>query len=58
MLRRICGPKRDELTGDWRKLHNKKLHFIAFTKKDEMGQVARRRKIKMFLKRSLGSPKG
>jgi hypothetical protein len=23
VLRRIFGPKRDEVTGDWRKLHNK-----------------------------------
>ena len=22
MLRRILGPKRDEVTGEWRKLHN------------------------------------
>jgi hypothetical protein len=22
MLRRIFGPKRDDVTGDWRKLHN------------------------------------
>jgi hypothetical protein len=22
MLRRIFGPERDELTGEWRKLHN------------------------------------
>ena len=22
VLRRIFGPKRDEVTGDWRKLHN------------------------------------
>jgi hypothetical protein len=22
MLRRIFGPKRDEVTGEWRKLHN------------------------------------
>ena len=22
VLRRICGPKRDEVTGDWRKLRN------------------------------------
>jgi hypothetical protein len=26
MLRRILGPKRDEVTGKWRKLHNKELH--------------------------------
>jgi hypothetical protein len=25
VLRRIFGPKRDELTGEWRKLHNKEL---------------------------------
>jgi hypothetical protein len=24
----IFGPKRDELTGDWRKLHNKELHDL------------------------------
>ena len=23
MLRRVFGPKRDEVTGEWRKLHNK-----------------------------------
>jgi hypothetical protein len=28
VLRRIFGPKRDEVTGDWRKLHNKKLHDL------------------------------
>jgi hypothetical protein len=26
MLRRIFRPKRDEVTGDWRKLHNEELH--------------------------------
>jgi hypothetical protein len=26
VLRRIVGPKRDEVTGGWRKLHNEKLH--------------------------------
>jgi hypothetical protein len=25
MLRRISGPKRDEITGGWRKLHNEEL---------------------------------
>jgi hypothetical protein len=28
MLRRIYGPKRDEVTGDWRKLHNEELHGL------------------------------
>jgi hypothetical protein len=26
MLRRIFGPKRDEATGEWRKLHNEELN--------------------------------
>jgi hypothetical protein len=26
VLRGIFGPKRDEVTGDWRKLHNEELH--------------------------------
>ena len=25
LLRRIFGPKRDEVTGEWRKLHNEEL---------------------------------
>jgi hypothetical protein len=28
MLRRISGPKRDEVTGGWRKLHNEELHNV------------------------------
>jgi hypothetical protein len=27
-LLRIFGPKRDEVTGGWRKLHNEKLHNL------------------------------
>jgi hypothetical protein len=27
-LRKIFGPKRDEVTGDWRKLHNEELHNL------------------------------
>jgi hypothetical protein len=26
--RGIFGPKMDELTGEWRKLHNEKLHYL------------------------------
>jgi hypothetical protein len=26
--RRIFGPKRDEVTGEWRKLHNEELHDL------------------------------
>jgi hypothetical protein len=28
VLRRIFGPKRDEVTGGWRKLHNEGLHSL------------------------------
>jgi hypothetical protein len=28
VLRRIYGPKRDKVTGDWRKLHNKELRDL------------------------------
>jgi hypothetical protein len=28
VLRRIFGPKRDEVTGEWRKLHNEVLHEL------------------------------
>jgi hypothetical protein len=27
-LRRIFGPKRDEVRGEWRKLHNEELHIL------------------------------
>jgi hypothetical protein len=28
VLRRIFGPKRDEVSGSWRKLHNEELHNL------------------------------
>jgi hypothetical protein len=44
VLRRIFGVKRGEVTGGWRKLHNKELHdlysspnIIRIIKEDEMG---------------------
>jgi hypothetical protein len=32
VLRRIFGPKRDEVTGEWRKLHNEELHILYSSK--------------------------
>jgi hypothetical protein len=29
VLRRVFGPKRDEVTGEWRKLHNKELNILC-----------------------------
>jgi hypothetical protein len=28
VLRRIFGPQRDKVTGEWRKLHNEELHEL------------------------------
>jgi hypothetical protein len=30
-LRRIFGPKRGEVTGEWEKLHNEELHDLYYT---------------------------
>jgi hypothetical protein len=44
VLRRIFGPKRDEVTGEWRKLHSEELHnlysspdIIRHVKSNEVG---------------------
>ena len=31
VLRRIFGPKKDEVTGEWRKLHNEELNNLYFS---------------------------
>jgi hypothetical protein len=31
VLRRIFGPKLDEVTGGWRKLHNKEIHNLYYS---------------------------
>jgi hypothetical protein len=31
VLRRIFGPKTDKVTGEWRRLHNEKLHALYST---------------------------
>jgi hypothetical protein len=33
VLRRIFGPERDEMTGEWRKLHNEELRDLYFSPK-------------------------
>jgi hypothetical protein len=42
VLRRIFGPKRDEVTGECRKLHNEKLHNL-YSSPDIIRQVKSRR---------------
>jgi hypothetical protein len=42
VLRRIFGPRRDEVTGDWRKLHNEELRNL-YSSPDIIRQVRSRR---------------
>jgi hypothetical protein len=42
VLRRIFGPERDEVTGEWRKLHNEELHNL-YSSPDIIRQVKSRR---------------
>jgi hypothetical protein len=42
VLRRIFGPKRDEVTGEWRKLHSEELHKL-YSSPDIVRQVKSRR---------------
>jgi hypothetical protein len=68
VLRRIFGPKRDEVTGDWRKLHNEELHslysspnIITMIKSRRIrwaGQVARMGKKINAYRILVGEPEG
>jgi hypothetical protein len=42
VLRRIFGPKRDHVTGDWRKLHNEELHNL-YSSPNTIGTIKSRR---------------
>jgi hypothetical protein len=68
VLRRIFGPKRDEVTGDWRKLHNEELHrlysspsIIRMIKSRRMrwaGHVARMGEKRNAYRILVGKPEG
>jgi hypothetical protein len=67
-LRRIFGPKRDEVTGGWRKLHNEELHglysspsIIRVIKARGMrwaGHVARMEEVRGAYNILVGKPEG
>jgi hypothetical protein len=42
VLRRIFGPKRDEVAGEWRNLHNKEPHNL-YSSPDIVRQIKSRR---------------
>ena len=44
VLRRILGPKRDEVTGEWRKLHNEELNDLYCS--PSIVRVIKRRRIR------------
>jgi hypothetical protein len=68
VLRRIFGPKRDEVTGEWRKLHYKELHdlysspsIIRIIKSRRMrwaGYVARLEEKRIAYRLLVGKPEG
>jgi hypothetical protein len=68
VLRRIFGPKRDEVTGEWRKLHNEELHIlysspniirqIKSRKMRRVGHVARMGEERNVYRVSMGKPEG
>jgi hypothetical protein len=45
VLRRIFGPKRDEVIGAWRKLHNEELHNL-YSSPSIIRKIKSRRMIK------------
>jgi hypothetical protein len=68
VLRRIFGPKRDEVTGEWRKLHKEELHdlysspnIIKIMKSKRMrwaGHVARIGEKRNAYRLLVGKPEG
>jgi hypothetical protein len=68
VLRRIFGPKRDDVTGGWRKLHNEELHnlysspnIIRMIKSKRMrwaGHVARMGETRNVYRILVGKPEG
>jgi hypothetical protein len=60
VLRRIFGLKRDEVTGEWRKLHNEELSIIRIIKSRMRwaGHVARMGKKRNAYRLLVGKPEG
>jgi len=57
VLRRIFGPKRDEVTGEWRKLHNEEPNDLYFSPNIVWVIKSRRRKWEGYVA-SMGERRG
>ena len=63
-LRRTFGPRRDEVTGEWRKLHNEKFFLTEYRsgdkieKKETAGHVARMGEERDIYRIFVGKPEG
>jgi hypothetical protein len=51
VLRRIFGPKRNEVTGEWRKLHNEELHYLYSSPNIVWVIKSRRMRLQAYTKR-------
>jgi hypothetical protein len=65
VLRRIIGPKRNEMAGGWRKRHHKELHnlysspsIIRITKSRSMSRVVRTGEKRNACRILVGKPEG
>jgi hypothetical protein len=58
VLRRIFGPKRNEVTGGWRKLHNEELHNLYSSLSIIRMIKARRGKKRNVYRILVGNPEG
>jgi hypothetical protein len=50
VLRRLFGPKRDEVTGEWRKLHIEELNDLYFL--PNIVRVVKSRRMRLFIVKS------
>jgi hypothetical protein len=41
VLKGIFGPKKNEVTGNWRKLHNKRFHYLYSSLKARLTKIKR-----------------
>jgi hypothetical protein len=67
VLRRVFGPKRDEVTGEWRKLHNEELNDlyslpnivrVVKSRMRRAGHVVRMREERGVYRVLVGKPEG